>query len=446
MNRQQRRAAEKQSRKKNNIGLSDVLSDAIALHKEGHLVEAEENYRALLKLMPKQPDACHYLGLLLHQKGRSAEGIELIKQALDILPTYTDAQNNLGNIYKEMGELDKAAICYRNVLEFAPDYAPALNNLGIVMQKQGDYDEAVAILNKATELSPDNFDFFQNLGNAYQKQGDFLQSVKAFHKSIALQPYQEDAYKNLWRAYYQAMEFDEALGVLQQWLSFEPENPIALHTLAAHTGEGVIPERASDSYIQQTFDKFAGSFDQVLMNLEYRAPELVSMAVSHVYKASKNLKVLDAGCGTGLCGPLLRPYSASLIGIDLSQKMLDKATGRLVYDNLIEAELVSYLEQNCSSFNLIVSADTLVYFGDLRPFVHAVKNALLPSGHVVFTLEKMDNGKNFRLNHHGRYSHSQDYLETVVNEAGLTLCDVEDVILRKEAGEPVSGLLVTAKH
>jgi predicted TPR repeat methyltransferase len=446
MNRQQRRASEKQSRKKHNIGLSDVLSNAIAFHKEGRLVEAENNYRTLLKLMPKQPDACHYLGLLLHQKGRSEEGIELIKKALDILPTYTDAQNNLGNIYKELGELDKAANCYRNVLESVPDYAPALNNLGIVMQKQGDYDEAVAILNKATELSPENFDFFQNLGNAYQKQGDFLQSVKAFHKSIALQPYQEDAYKNLWRAYYQATEFDEALGVLQQWLSFDPENPIALHTLAAHTGAGVIPERASDSYIQQTFDKFAGSFDEVLMRLEYRAPELVSMAVSHVYKASQNLKVLDAGCGTGLCGPLLKPYSTSLVGIDLSQKMLDKATGRLVYDNLIEAELVSYLEQNISAFDLIVSADTLVYFGDLKPFVHAAKNALFLGGHVIFTIEKMDDGKNYRLNHHGRYSHSKCYLETVVNEAGLTLCDAEEVILRKEAGEPVSGLLVTAKH
>ncbi len=102
MNRQQRRASEKQSRKKHNIGLSDVLSNAIAFHKEGRLVEAENNYRTLLKLMPKQPDACHYLGLLLHQKGRSEEGIELIKQALDILPTYTDAQNNLGNIYKEL--------------------------------------------------------------------------------------------------------------------------------------------------------------------------------------------------------------------------------------------------------------------------------------------------------------------------------------------------------
>jgi predicted TPR repeat methyltransferase len=126
--------------------------------------------------------------------------------------------------------------------------------------------------------------------------------------------------------------------------------------------------------------------------------------------------------------------------------MLDKAAERLIYDNLIEAELVSYLEQNTSAFNLIVSADTLVYFGDLEPFFRAAKNALLPGGHVVFTLEKMDNGKNYRLNHHGRYSHSRGYLETVVNEAGLTLCDVEDVILRKEAGEPVSGLLVTAKH
>ena len=76
---------------------------------------------------------------------------------------------------------------------------------------------------------------------------------------------------------------------------------------------------------------------------------------------------------------------------------------------LFEAELVSYLKQNTSAFNLIVSADTLVYFGNLEPFFRAAKNALLLGGHVVFTLEKMDNGKNYRLNHHGRYSHSKGY-------------------------------------
>ena len=31
---------------------------------------------------------------------------------------------------------------------------------------------------------------------------------------------------------------------------------------------------------------------------------------------AKQLDVLDAGCGTGLCGPLLAPYARRLVGVD----------------------------------------------------------------------------------------------------------------------------------
>jgi predicted TPR repeat methyltransferase len=48
---------------------------------------------------------------------------------------------------------------------------------------------------------------------------------------------------------------------------------------------------------------------------------------------------LDAGCGTGLCGPLLRPYASELTGVDLSAGMLDRARPRQVYDHLEKGEL-----------------------------------------------------------------------------------------------------------
>ena len=51
---------------------------------------------------------------------------------------------------------------------------------------------------------------------------------------------------------------------------------------------------------------------------------------------SKQLDVLDAGCGTGLCGPLLAPYARRLIGVDLSEGMLALAKEKHVYDALIK--------------------------------------------------------------------------------------------------------------
>ena len=47
--------------------------------------------------------------------------------------------------------------------------------------------------------------------------------------------------------------------------------------------------------------------------------------------------------------------------------MIEKARARQVYDDLIVAELTAYLQSAAGSYDLIASADTLVYFGDLRP-------------------------------------------------------------------------------
>ena len=61
--------------------------------------------------------------------------------------------------------------------------------------------------------------------------------------------------------------------------------------------------------------------------------------------ASRSLDVLDAGCGTGLCGPLIAPYARRLVGVDLSERMLDQARARNVYDELVRRELTAYLRE-----------------------------------------------------------------------------------------------------
>jgi predicted TPR repeat methyltransferase len=158
--------------------------------------------------------------------------------------------------------------------------------------------------------------------------------------------------------------------------------------------------------------------------------------------------VLDAGCGTGLCGPLLRPYARQLSGVDLSSGMLRKAQARQVYDHLIMGELTAYLEGLAERYDLIVSADTLVYFGDLRPVIAAAARALRPGGLLVFTVERAGAGDRasdgFSLRYHGRYCHAEEYVRRTLIEAGLTLRELEFASLRTELGRPVQGMAVSA--
>jgi predicted TPR repeat methyltransferase len=216
--------------------------------------------------------------------------------------------------------------------------------------------------------------------------------------------------------------------------------------LAACTGRDV-PERASNAFVETTFDSFAASFEAKLARLSYRAPALVAAMLEDCgLKPSRRLDVLDAGCGTGLCGVLVAPFARRLVGVDLSEGMLAHAKEKEVYHALIRAELSEYLRNNSEAFDLIVSADTLVYFGDLKGVIAAFAAALRPNGRLVFTLEHAagdvaDAG--FRLELHGRYSHARPYVEQLLTTLGLQ-SKVVQAELRMEAGAPVQGLVIGA--
>src|SRR5690606_24369356 len=189
----------------------------------------------------------------------------------------------------------------------------------------------------------------------------------------------------------------------------EPASAKARHLKSACAGVDV-PERAADEYITEVFDAFASTFDEKLARLDYRAPALIAEAVDALDLPAGEADVLDAGCGTGLCGPLIARYARLLVGVDLSRGMLAKAEELGVYDELEVAELVEFMTARPERFDLIVSADTLVYFGPLGDPLSAAARCLRPGGTVVFTVEALaDGAAPFVLNPHGRYAHARSY-------------------------------------
>ena len=189
------------------------------------------------------------------------------------------------------------------------------------------------------------------------------------------------------------------------------------------------------------------SLDAKLAKLSYRAPALVAeMLADANVGASRTLDVLDAGCGTGLCGPLVAPYARRLVGVDLSERMIDQARARNVYDELVRGELSAYLRDFTGAFDVIVSADTLVYFGPLEEVVAAAENALRAGGRLVFTVEELRGAgreAEWSISPNGRYRHGRAYVERVLAAASLR-SEIVPAELRLEAGESVAGLVVRA--
>ncbi|MDN3721750.1 methyltransferase domain-containing protein [Roseibium salinum] len=132
--------------------------------------------------------------------------------------------------------------------------------------------------------------------------------------------------------------------------------------------------------------------------------------------------VVDLGCGTGLCGPLIRRHCGKLTGIDLSPGMLRKAAALEVYDFLVEGELVGFLNSDLPiRFDLAVCVDTLCYLGDLQPFMDALFSALKPGGLLIASVEHLSDpsGPDYRVDPTGRYAHMPAYLRRSAEAAGL---------------------------
>jgi predicted TPR repeat methyltransferase len=428
------------------LTLEEALAIAIQLQKNDQLAEAEAVYSRILEAAPNHGDALHYAGVLAHQQGRVADAVALIEKSLALIPERPDSYNNFGIVLQEQGRLDEAIEAYRRAIALDPNHANAYSNLGVLLRATSKPVEAEAAYRTAIQLAPNHIDAYTNLGILLNGLRRTEEAVACFCKVILLRPKHREARRLLALAHCTLGEVDEAVKIFEEWLAEEPDDPIAGHMLAACTGRDV-PMRASNGFVEGTFDSFAASFESKLAKLSYRAPALVAaMLEDSGIEASKSLDVLDAGCGTGLCGPLVAPYVRRLTGIDLSAGMLAQAKDKNIYDVLLKAELTEFLRDHTDAFDVIISADTLVYFGGLEAVVAAGARALRPGGVMVFTLEHAasgDAGVDYRLELHGRYAHSRAYVERLLAGAGLA-SEIAEAHLRMESGTPVAGLVVRA--
>lgn len=422
----------------------ELLAFAMRLHKEHRLDAAEKCYRGLLEVDADNATAKHYLGVLLRQRGKGAEGLALIQQSIAQDADVASWHNNLGNVFLEEGRFEEAVVAYALCSALDADNLEVLNNLGVLLRRLNRKEEAEVSLKKAILRDPTFGDAHANLATLYTTMERMTEAFSHFADALALKPADANTRRLLVIALGKAGRLEEGRKHCLEWLALEPDDPKAQHFLAAYGGTDV-PERASDQFVVDEFDGFANSFDAKLASLEYRAPQLVGEVVATLLgQSKKEFRILDAGCGTGLCAPFLHPFAKELVGVDLSPNMLSRAYDRHLYEELVQTELVAYMVACDKVFDVVVSADTLCYFGKLSHAFAAVKKVLRPGGQWVFTVEAHTGGPGFKLQTHGRYSHSRNYVEAELDQAGFETVNVKPVELRHESGDPVAGWLVSA--
>ena len=375
-----------------------------------------------------------------------------------------------------MGRIEDAMQSYQNALAASPNYAEAYFNAGIVLLDNQKFEAALRCFDRAIEIKPDYIDAWFASANTYQSLRMNEEAIRNFDHAIALKPNYAKAYFNRGISFNRLAQYDNAIQSFELAIHHQPHYANAFACLANTLKlAGKIPEaiaayrRASEmgadpdqirfalaalgvssapaappvDYVKDLFNQYADRFNTHLVDvLNYDVPQLLA-SLTDKYAQGNQLITLDLGCGTGLCGQYLRARSTSLTGVDLAQKMLDKAAQLNLYDELICAELNEFLRAYSKTADLIIAADVLVYLGDLLPLFSAIARVLSAGGYFCFSVEESEaNQHPYILQISSRYAHSEQYLRNLAAQCGLNVMEMNQHTGRLENQQRNKALIV----
>jgi predicted TPR repeat methyltransferase len=379
----------------------------------------------------------------------------------------------------EAGRLPEARACFERCLALTPDRPSVLGNLGITLFRLGRTREVVAHLQKATAADPQFGEAWTCLGLAHEAHGDWALAVNALMKALDLSDRSSALWFSLGQCSMRLGRQPEALKAFDRALAIDPdfgaawsmrggllremgrldaaaqnfERAIALgadrelhaYYLASVRGGLTPPATAPRQYVEALFDDYAADFQGHLVEqLGYRGHELLLRPLLES-RPRRFHTVVDLGCGTGLCAPLLQPVSDAIDGVDLSSEMLKQAGKLGIYRELIHADLGEFLAGTPRRADLVVAADVLIYVGELSGVFRDVARILEPGGLFAFTVELPSNGEDLQLLPSLRYAHSEGYVRRLAAQSGIDVDEVRTAPIRHEQSKPVHGLYVTLR-
>jgi len=139
--------------------------------------------------------------------------------------------------------------------------------------------------------------------------------------------------------------------------------------------------------IMKYYDEWGYKYDQDMVDWNYTGPE-ETVALFKKYTNNKEIKIYDAGCGTGLVGVELKKCGyRNFDGADLSQKLLDLVPKDL-YQNLSKVDLNQSLDIKDNEYEAVLCVGTFT-FGHVKPpalneFIRIIKN----KGLLCFTINE----------------------------------------------------------
>jgi predicted TPR repeat methyltransferase len=446
MNRKERRAALKVKAADPAAEAELLFRGALEHHRRRDFAAAEPIYRKVLAIAPRHFGTLNGLGDICLAQNRLDEAVAVFRQVVACDPNYAPALNNLGLALQHRGAVEEAIGCYQRAMANRAGFFDAEYNLGNALAELKRWDDAVAAYRHALTLQPNSAGAHNNLGNALRKLGRFAEAASAYREALRCDPSLHPAYFALATALARAGQREEAIRCYEEYLRRDPADLYGARFGLAHLGAAPLPAGSSPAHLDHVYAARASAWAQGERDdVGYQGAKLVAAAAEAALGGVRDLAILDAGCGTGLVGQLLKPRARRLDGVDLSAAMLARAEASGAYDRLDRGDLVGYLAAHPSAYDLVVSAATLIHFGDLLPVFAAAATALGAGGLFVFTVFPHD-GEGIGATIFQCFAHSPAYIAETAAAAGFAVVLQERAIHEYHHGEPVMALVVTLRR
>lgn len=460
-----------------------LAPEVLAFHmQEGQVLLAVEDYDAAIlafqkahELQPEDFQPLMYWGDCCVHLGMVEMGLELYRRARR-LSDHPKLDEHEGLCLLKMGELARAEKCFDRMIQRSPDACEGYLYKGQLMLLQNRLLDAEAWLSKAIKRNPNSWSAFYYLAMLTDFHGQGEIAIRYAAQSIRLNPQHwtghallgylllfnghevsaEEILRQahgfqpgniyilqlLMRSLRRQGKLSEALQLVETLLAQYPDRAPLHYFRAMIRSES--PDRAPAEYIAALYDGFAELYNHHMRRVvSYRIPEQMADMITGLSFLSgrKKLSMLDLGCGTGLAAAALKDMTGYRVGIDLSEKMLERARATHLYDMLYALDMMECMPGIERTFDLVVAAESLMYMGRLAPFFSAARNVLAVQGVLVFSLETQDGIDTFRLQANGCFVFSVRHVLALAKEEGYELLDQEEIVVRIEQVTPIYGTL-----
>ncbi|MDE2200349.1 MAG: tetratricopeptide repeat protein [Rhodospirillales bacterium] len=220
--------------------LIDLLAEAVALHRAGDLVAAEQRYHAVLDREPEQSLALHMLGALCLTTGRATAAVPLLEAALRDRAGHAGLWATLALARLAKGAPAEALTAARQAIRLAPDAAEPRFAEGASLRALHRAREAVTALRAAIAAAPGHAAAHLALGNALLDTGAPDSGEAALRQALALDPGLAEGWASLGCALADAGRPDEAIAACDTAIRLRPD------FAEAHWNRGVAHLLAGD--------------------------------------------------------------------------------------------------------------------------------------------------------------------------------------------------------